>query len=66
MSRAATFIVTLRTDSAGAHRRLARLLKTALRRDQLRVIDAREIQTSPDCPAETAATATTTKRQPYR
>jgi hypothetical protein len=37
-----TFIVTLRTHSARAHRRLARLLKTALRRDQLRAVDVRE------------------------
>jgi hypothetical protein len=27
-----TFVVTLRTESAGAYRRLARTLKTALRR----------------------------------
>jgi hypothetical protein len=38
----AIFTVTLRTDSAGAHRRLARTLQTALRRDQLKAIDMRE------------------------
>jgi hypothetical protein len=37
-----TFTVTLRTHSDGAHRRLARTLKTALRRDQLEAIDIRE------------------------
>jgi hypothetical protein len=42
MSRSATFLVTLRTHSDRAHRRLAQTLKTALRRDQLRAIDIRE------------------------
>jgi hypothetical protein len=37
-----TFTVTLRTHSDRAHRRLARTLKTALRRDQLEAIDIRE------------------------
>jgi hypothetical protein len=37
-----TFVVTLRTHGARAHRRLARTLKTAWRRDQLRAIDVRE------------------------
>jgi hypothetical protein len=37
-----TFTVTLRTHSEGAYRRLARTLKTAWRRDQLRAIDIRE------------------------
>jgi hypothetical protein len=41
-ARSVIFTVTLRTHSERAHRRLARLLKTAWRRDQLRVIDVRE------------------------
>jgi hypothetical protein len=43
MSQAATFVVTLRTHCGRAYRRLARTLRTALRRDQLRAIDAREL-----------------------
>jgi hypothetical protein len=37
-----TFTVVLRTNSTGAYRRLRRMLKTALRRDQLRAVDIRE------------------------
>ena len=42
VSRQMTCTVTLRTHSDRAHRRLARTLKTALRRDQLEAIDIRE------------------------
>jgi hypothetical protein len=42
MGRSVTFDVRLRTHSEGAYRRLRRMLKTALRRDQLRAIDVRE------------------------
>ena len=42
MTRSATFTVVLRTHGEGAHRRLARTLKTALRRDRLKAIDVRE------------------------
>ena len=42
MSGPIFFTVTLRTHHDRAYRRLARTLKTALRRDQLRAIKVRE------------------------
>jgi hypothetical protein len=54
MSRPATFTVTLRTHGDRAHRRLARTLKTALRRDQLEAIDIREHRASRRRPAQAA------------
>jgi hypothetical protein len=42
VNQAVTFVVTLRTHGARAHRRLARMLKTAWRRDQLRAISIHE------------------------
>jgi hypothetical protein len=42
MSGPIFFTVTLHTHRDRAYRRLARTLKTALRRDQLRVIDIHE------------------------
>jgi hypothetical protein len=50
VSKQMTFTVVLRTHSDRAHRRLARTLKTALRRDQLRAIDVHEQTTAPDNP----------------
>jgi hypothetical protein len=41
---ATTFVVTLRTHDLRAYRRLAQRLKTALRRDQLRCTDVREVR----------------------
>jgi hypothetical protein len=58
-----TFTVTPRTDGTGAYRRLRRTLKTALRRDQLRAIDVREIA-SPDSPATRASTGANQRRLP--
>jgi len=51
---AVTFTVVLTTEGTGAYRRLRRTLKTALRRDQLRAVDVREIFASPDEPASPA------------
>jgi hypothetical protein len=54
---ATAFIVTLQTHDVRAHRRLAQMLKTALRRDQLRCTDLREVRddeiepSEPDCAA---------------
>jgi hypothetical protein len=48
VSKQMTFTVVLQTHSARAHRRLARALKTALRRDQLRAVDIYEQTTEPD------------------
>jgi hypothetical protein len=47
MSGPIYFCVTLRTHHDRAYRRLARTLKTALRRDQLRAIKVREVQQQP-------------------
>lgn len=44
------FSMILQTRDDGAYRRLRRLLKTALRRDQLRCVDAKEIHNSPAKP----------------
>jgi hypothetical protein len=63
MGAAVIFSVTLRTAAAGAHRRLARTLKTAWRRDRLRAINVREIA-SPDSPATRASTGANQRRLP--
>jgi hypothetical protein len=65
VSKSTTFMLTLRTQETGAHRRLRRALKTLLRRDQLEAIDVREIcdQTSPDEPVQTPAVLTDRARR---
>jgi hypothetical protein len=47
MSASTTFTLTLRANGGRVHRRLARLLKTAWRRDRLRCIDIREYGVRP-------------------
>jgi hypothetical protein len=62
---AVTFTVVLRTESTGAYRRLRRMLKTALRRDQLRAIDVRESvpRISHRRPAQAVRTSRQARRQ---
>jgi hypothetical protein len=58
MNRAVTFAVTLRTHREGAYRRLARTLKTALRRDQLRAVSIHEEPTRPSIRHDRVRSAT--------